>query len=876
MSSDSAPTFSVVTAVYGVADYLPDFIASLEAQTYPLDRVEVIAVDDGSVDGSAEILEAWARRRPDLVRVVRQENAGQGAARNHGIELARGEWITFPDPDDVLVPGYLRAVADFLEQHPETDLVATHRLMWSEDTGEITNSHPLRSMFRTTSLVAIDRSGLHFHGSAPAAFFRLDRLCEQGVRFDGRIRPNFEDGHFTSHYLLRCEDPKVGFVHRARYHYRKRSASTASVSSTQGSRSHLGRYSDVMEHGYLDVVRYAEEHLGQVPAWLANYLVYDLHWYFTATDPQAEAGVPMRGGVAERYHDLMGEVLSHLDLDTAVPNITAPVGRIPRFALQHGYSEIPWHEEDVVLERLDRSRHLVKVSWFFSGPPPAEEFRAADRTLAPLHAKTRQLVWSGRTLLRQRVVWLPQNEQFEVLLDGRRQNLVYERPPLPALRSLPARTMRKLGPPGEKRLAEARAELEPTPTTTLGKAAKQLAHRRPARTRYRDAWVLMDRLHDAGDSGEILFRHLREHRDDINAFFVIEKDTSDFRRLKAEFGDRVIARGTLAWRLLMANAEHLLSSHADLAVMRPEEIWEFTKPEWSFTFLQHGVIKDDLSGWLNPKVIDTLVTSSQGEHDSIAGDSGYVFSTLETKLTGLPRFDRLLEVGARFPPERRDLVLLVPTWRSWLTRPLALGSQRHDADASMVESEFVQEWMRLLRDDSLAERCRDEGLQLAFLPHPNLQPLLGLLDLPAHVLPLTYDGNDVQEFFARARVLVTDFSSIAFNAAYLERPVVYYQFDEEQMLDGGHTGVRGYFDYRRDGFGPVTGDSDEAVRAILESIAAGPGPSGVYAERIEATFPDRDGRCCERVVEAVLASRRDQSGAEPTPTPVAPRATVAT
>ena len=104
MVSDARPRFTIVSAVYNVAPYLPDFIDSLETQSRGLEGVEILMVDDGSTDDSPQILAAWAERRPGTVRVVTQPNAGQGAARNTGIREARGEWITFPDPDDVLAP----------------------------------------------------------------------------------------------------------------------------------------------------------------------------------------------------------------------------------------------------------------------------------------------------------------------------------------------------------------------------------------------------------------------------------------------------------------------------------------------------------------------------------------------------------------------------------------------------------------------------------------------------------------------------------------------------------------------------------------------------------------------------------------------------
>ncbi len=149
------------------------------------------------------------------------------------------------------------------------------------------------------------------------------------------------------------------------------------------------------------------------------------------------------------------------------------------------------------------------------------------------------------------------------------------------------------------------------PKTTQDKVLRRIVHSPPVRKKYARSWVLMDRIHNAGDSGEILFKHIRENHPSINAWFVLEKGTADFERLRKEgYGDRLVAHGSRQWLNLMANCEHLLASHADAPVINPPRIQEFTEPQWRFTFLQHGVIKDDLSRWLNYKKIDLFVTST--------------------------------------------------------------------------------------------------------------------------------------------------------------------------------------------------------------------------------------------------------------------------
>jgi glycosyltransferase involved in cell wall biosynthesis len=90
--------------VYQGREHLANAIESVLAQTF--DRFELLVVDDGSTDGSSEIARAYAERDP-RVHYRRQENAGQGAARNAGLEAARGEAVAFLDQDDLWLPDRL-------------------------------------------------------------------------------------------------------------------------------------------------------------------------------------------------------------------------------------------------------------------------------------------------------------------------------------------------------------------------------------------------------------------------------------------------------------------------------------------------------------------------------------------------------------------------------------------------------------------------------------------------------------------------------------------------------------------------------------------------------------------------------------------------
>lgn len=102
------PVVSVIVPVYNVREYVGRALESAVRQTLP--GIEIIVVDDGSTDGSATLCGEYAGRHPDRVRVVRQEHAGVAAARNRGLEEARGEYVAFLDADDYLANDFCQVL----------------------------------------------------------------------------------------------------------------------------------------------------------------------------------------------------------------------------------------------------------------------------------------------------------------------------------------------------------------------------------------------------------------------------------------------------------------------------------------------------------------------------------------------------------------------------------------------------------------------------------------------------------------------------------------------------------------------------------------------------------------------------------------------
>lgn len=213
---------SIIIPVYKVEAYLRECLDSISAS--PSDCWEAILVDDGSPDGCPQICDDYARRDRRFI-VIHQENGGVAAARNAGLDVARGEWIWFVDSDDVVDMRQVGWMQRWLEEHKEADLVMFDLQNFSDGMSPgLTDAGAEAPMVIDECLSKNDFLTKHICYHHPRLWYR--RGCvdhhQRPLRFTRGIRLA-EDLEFQYKYLTRCQRPVRMLA--LLYHYRLREGS---------------------------------------------------------------------------------------------------------------------------------------------------------------------------------------------------------------------------------------------------------------------------------------------------------------------------------------------------------------------------------------------------------------------------------------------------------------------------------------------------------------------------------------------------------------------------------------------------------------------------------------------------------------------------
>jgi len=269
-----------------------------------------------------------------------------------------------------------------------------------------------------------------------------------------------------------------------------------------------------------------------------------------------------------------------------------------------------------------------------------------------------------------------------------------------------------------------------------------------------------------------------------------------------------------------------------------ENVRNFLGYKTKTVFLQHGVIMGEIPLYYYEKTrYNLVITSAQREYQFLKERFHYPESNLA--LTGLARYDDLLANKSD-----KRFVLIMPTWNTEL---------RFDSDEDFMKTEFYKTFQSLLQNSEFSDFFKKNNLKLRLYLHYKLQDKQKLFLLPEDVS--VYDSTDsVHELLRDCSLLITDYSSVAFDVALADKALIYYQFEKYRYESKDQ-----YFDFEDDGFGPVVTQEKELVNTLInlwngDSFTQ----TAEYARRRDSFFAFQDTNNCQRIYERITLCQKSQ------------------
>lgn len=890
--------FSVIVPVYNVEKYLAETVESVINQTLGFEKnIQLILVNDGSPDNSADICREYAEKYPDNIVFVEKENGGVSSARNEGIEYIEGKYVNFLDSDDKWDLDAFKKVYAFFEKHyDEIDVVAGRVRFFEAKEG----FHVLDYKFSDgTRIIDINNPEDVFSiqlTNAPA-FIKSEAIGD--VRFDTKIKYG-EDSVFNNTIIL--EKCKYGIVKEAVYNYRKRNSEDSAVDKQRYDKEY---YIDTLKYYYKFLFEYSKEKFGKVLPYIQSVVAYDLMWHFGLEEihealteeelcefftlskellneiddsiifnhPRHKSFVRKSETIKAKYNaDLLKELrfennsLYFRDTEFIDLKSKHDLLIVNFFNINKKRCKIELFIENWLLEAAGGAALKLKMGKKFIEPTEVFEytnrkintfngqktfyscvvfdFKPKKATEKPVRLvpylffgeeeKTPTTFHYGK--------FIPCANRFAP--DYQIQGKYFIRYFRKAIRYFEPKNINAARKKQEK---ECISFLVKNGMYDEAKIRAGIVLFKKKNKSKGDIWLISDRVDNAGDNGEVLFKYICENKPDgVRPIFVIGEIA------KPEVKERLESIGEVIYYedkdypyYFLASKKVLSSSGADFTV-NPFGInkrYFHSLFRFKYYYLQHGVTCADLSVWLNrySKNIFRFYTSSERERQAIL-NSDYYYSDEQLVLTGQSRFDALYD-------DTKKQILILPTWRK------SIGESYDNKTQSIYfngfkNTEYFKFYNSLINDPRLLEVMRKNGYTGLFCLHPIHKEQY--IDYEENdVFSVNHGYVDYNKVFAESALMVTDYSSVLFDFAYLRKPVIYSQFDKEDFFEG-QIYDEGYFSYEEDGFGKVCYDLDSTVNELIMLIEKDCKPEEKYLERVNNFFAFDDKDNSKRILEAIL------------------------
>lgn len=348
-------------------------------------------------------------------------------------------------------------------------------------------------------------------------------------------------------------------------------------------------------------------------------------------------------------------------------------------------------------------------------------------------------------------------------------------------------------------------------------------------------WLICETKDTARDNGYHLFKYIRINYPNDNVYYAIDKKSLDYNNVK-KYENIIQFRSLKHWIYYLC---------ADLNIStqkygNPSPVI-FYALHVSFgklnnrIFLQHGITKDDAT-WLyyNKTKFKLFICGAKKEYEYIKEKFNYPTNNLV--YLGFSRFDNLHNNEMN-----NKQILIMPTWRVWLGRKTNFLDKKQE----FINSEYYKKWNSLLKNKELIKYIEKENIKIYFYPHMNMHTFIKDFKAISRNIKIVSKDYDIQKLLKESALLITDYSSVYMDFAYMNKPIIYYQFDSKKYRESQLQ--EGYFRYNKDAFGKILIDEDDVVNRIIGYNKMNYKVEPIYLKRMNEFFELKDQKNSERI-----------------------------
>ena len=644
--------------------------------------------------------------------------------------------------------------------------------------------------------------------SSAASFYKISKIKQYNMTFKESLEAAFEDTLFNLEYMIFNENMKIDFVKDAKYFYRKRSDASSTLDLAIKNPKF---YTTVLEEGCLYILNKWLSLYGYIPVYVQRTVLYHLVPYFKKYLNYKDGLYFLTDDELRKFDFLLIDIFKKIDSREIWRFNLNGALLIYRTAFIEFYKSEDVPVNNVYIDSYDTNKNMILIHYYsYRDKIFSITTENSEEELIPRYYKKAQYEFTDKPIVYEYRLWLDCSDILDkkliIKINNARTVVFFEK---------------NKNLQGEILIKDVRK--------------KFMSHV------IKDSWFIMDRDVQADDNAEHFYRYMMNNNPKKQCYFALKRDSHDWDRLASE-GFELIEFGSFEFENLLKTASKVISSHTYAT-----NYFGRDSLDRDFVFLQHGVTHNDQSAFFNTRTsLKGFITSTYDEYKALTSDnSHYVLTEKEVFLTGMPRYDSLLEGNTA----HSKTIVIMPTWRRSIVGNIVdQGLHREKVD-NFMSTNYAKHWYSFLNSKVLEQLVLDYGYNVIFAPHAEIEKYLDVFTLPTYIKTWNSADFSMQKLFQMSAFMITDYSSVAFEMAYLGKQTLYYQFDIEDFY-GDHY-RKDYFLYEEDGFGPVVATETELLLELEKLLHNDGLPIEPYATRIENTFAYRDTNNCQRVYEAI-------------------------